>query len=127
MLPASPLSNAFTPPPPPRPPLDELAGLQGRLWRGSSLGAHSAPTLPSGFAALDAELPGGGWPLGAVTELLAPQAGVLEWRLLAPALRGWWAGQGLPASASATPALRSLLLIHPPHTPHLPGLQAVGL
>ncbi|MEE8613844.1 MAG: recombinase RecA [Roseateles sp.] len=138
MLPASPLSNAFTPPPPPRPPLDELAGLQGRLWRGSSLGAHSAPTLPSGFAALDAELPGGGWPLGAVTELLAPQAGVLEWRLLAPALRGWWAGQGLRASAStamparrrppaATPALRSLLLIHPPHTPHLPGLQALGL
>ncbi|MFX8125914.1 hypothetical protein ABTL08_19180, partial [Acinetobacter baumannii] len=45
--------------------------LQGRLWRGSSLGAHSAPTLPSGFAALDAELPGGGWPLGAVTEKLS--------------------------------------------------------
>ncbi|WP_169787981.1 translesion DNA synthesis-associated protein ImuA [Caldimonas brevitalea] len=48
-----------------------------------------APTavLPSGHAALDRQLPGGGWPCGAVTELLQPQAGVFEWRLLAPLLR----------------------------------------
>ncbi|WP_457426857.1 translesion DNA synthesis-associated protein ImuA [Roseateles sp. P5_E7] len=109
------------------------AHLEGRLWRGSSLSTATDPTLPSGFAALDAELPGGGWPLRAVTELLTPQAGVLEWRLLAPALHGWWAGQALPAAApgrrarAATPVLRSLLLINPPHTPHLPGLQALGL
>lgn len=114
-------------------PLDD-ARLQGRLWRGSSLGAAAAPTLPSGFAALDAELPGGGWPLQAATELLTPQPGVLEWRLLAPALSGWWAGQAGPgacpgrrAQAAAAPALRSLLLINPPHAPHLPGLQALGL
>lgn len=113
-------------------PLDD-ARLQGRLWRGSSLGAAADPALPSGFAALDAELPGGGWPLQAVTELLMPQSGVLEWRLLAPALRGWWAAQALPAAApghkgrAATPGLRSLLLVNPPHTPHLPGLQALGL
>ncbi|MFG6463652.1 translesion DNA synthesis-associated protein ImuA [Roseateles sp. DXS20W] len=112
-------------------PLD--ARLAGRLWRGSSLGASAAPTLPSGFAALDAELPGGGWPLQAITELLTPQSGVLEWRLLAPALQRWWAAQALPAAApgrrarAAAPALRSLLLINPPHTPHLPGLRALGL
>lgn len=112
-------------------PLD--ARLAGRLWRGSSLGASTAPTLPSGFAALDAELPGGGWPLQAVVELLTPQFGVLEWRLLAPALCRWWAAQALPAAApgrrarTAAPAPRSLLLINPPHTPHLPGLQALGL
>lgn len=115
-----------------RSPLDD-ARLQGRLWRGASLGAATEPTLPSGFAALDAQLPGGGWPLRAVTELLTPQPGVLEWRLLAPALRHWWAGQALPAGAAgrraakAAPALRALLLINPPHTPHLPGLQALGL
>ncbi len=109
------------------------ARLQGRLWRGSSLSAAIDLTLPSGFAALDAELPGGGWPLQAVTELLMPQFGVLEWRLLAPALRGWWAAQALSAAApgskgrTAPPALRSLLLVNPPHTPHLPGLQALGL
>jgi protein ImuA len=119
---------------PARSPLDDVR-LQGRLWRGSSLGAAADPAVPSGFAALDAELPGGGWPLRAVTELLTPQPGVLEWRLLAPALRGWWAGQALPSPAAvpgrrlrpATATLRPLLLINPPHRPHLPGLQALGL
>jgi protein ImuA len=112
------------------------AQLQGRLWRGSSLSTSAHPTLPSGFAALDAELPGGGWPTRAVVELLSPQAGVLEWRLLAPGLQAWWAAQALPSAAppglrprKAAPGatLRSLLLINPPHTPHLPGLQALGL
>ncbi|RZL36641.1 MAG: recombinase RecA [Rubrivivax sp.] len=131
---------------PPQPPgrLTLETQLEGRLWRGSSLSTTADPTLASGFAALDAELPGGGWPLRAVTELLTPQFGVLEWRLLAPALQGWWAGQGMPAGSRAStkpgqsarsggrgrtsaPALRSLLLINPPHTPHLPGLQALGL
>lgn len=139
MLPAHPLNAAAPPSPahprltrPPRPALLE-AQLAGRLWRGSSLGTTTTPTLSSGFAALDAELPGGGWPLRAVTELLTPQSGVLEWRLLAPALRRWWAAQALPAAAprrrarAAEPVLRSLLLINPPHLPHLPGLQALGL
>ncbi|MDR7269084.1 protein ImuA [Pelomonas saccharophila] len=133
MSPASVATSApLVPPPLGRLPLDD-ARLQGRLWRGSSLSTAADPALASGFAALDAELPGGGWPLRAVTELLTPQPGVLEWRLLAPALRDWWAAQALPAATpsrrgrAATPALRSLLLINPPHTPHLPGLQALGL
>ncbi|MFG6442803.1 translesion DNA synthesis-associated protein ImuA [Roseateles sp. LKC17W] len=116
---------------PPGQPLLE-AHLAARLWRGSSLGTTATPTLSSGFAALDAELPGSGWPLRAVTELLTPQFGVLEWRLLAPALQRWWNTQALPATTgrrrhTAAPALRSLLLINPPHAPHLPGLQALGL
>ncbi len=130
MLSALPSSTSAAPGFPGLPPLD--ARLAGRLWRGSSLSASTAPTLPSGFAALDAELPGGGWPLQAVTELLTPQFGVLEWRLLAPALLRWWGAQALPATTgrnryTAAPALRSLLLINPPHAPHLPGLQALGL
>lgn len=134
MLPVSAATPApLVPPPLGHLPLDDDAWLQGRLWRGSSLSTAADPTLASGFAALDAELPGGGWPLRALTELLTPQPGVLEWRLLAPALRSWWAPQTLPAAAptrrgrTVTPALRSLLLINPPHTPHLPGLQALGL
>lgn len=138
MLPASaaPCATIAPPLPPqdrrPRLPLDD-ARLQGRLWRGSSLGQAADPTLPSGFAALDAELPGGGWPLGAATELLLPQFGAVEWRLLAPALSAWWAGQALPAAQPGrrphptTPALRSMLLVSPPHTPYLPGLLALGL
>lgn len=98
------------------PPL--LPGPLGHsLWRGSQLARSSSPGLASGFAALDAALPGGGWPVHGLTELLQAQAGVCEWRLLGPALRG------LLAAA----AQRPLLLIAPPQTPHLPGLADWGV
>uniref|UniRef100_UPI0040359DBD translesion DNA synthesis-associated protein ImuA n=1 Tax=Roseateles sp. TaxID=1971397 RepID=UPI0040359DBD len=110
--------------------------MQGRLWRGSSLGTATDPTLPSGFAALDAELPGSGWPTRAAVELLTPLPGVLEWRLLAPGLQAWWGSQAPLATqhpgrrlrkAAPLAAVRHLLLVNPPHAPHLPGLQALGL
>lgn len=132
----SPSSASFSAPPAPAPLTPTLLAAQGRVWRAHSLGQATAAVVPSSFAALDAELPGGGWPLQAVTELLVPQAGVLEWRLLAPALRAWWAAQAIPNQASpargrraarAEPARRTLLLVNPPHTPHLPGLQGLGL
>ncbi|HZW74664.1 MAG TPA: translesion DNA synthesis-associated protein ImuA [Caldimonas sp.] len=56
------------------------------LWLGHQLGRSGAQTLPSGFARLDAELPDGGWPRGALSELLHAHPGVGEIRLLAPAL-----------------------------------------
>lgn len=127
------VASPFPPPAAARSRLPLEAQLEGRLWRGSSLSRNADPTLPSGFAALDAELPGGGWPQRAVTELLTPQFGVLEWRLLAPGLRGWWDSQALPTATPgrrtrlASSPLRPLLLVNPPHTPHLPGLQALGL
>ncbi len=108
-----------------------------RLWRAASLGASTSPCIRSGFAELDAQLPGGGWPTRAVCEILQAQSGVAEWRLLGPALRGLLqparsqpprlqqAGRKKPRSA--TPALRPVLLINPPHAPHLPGLRAYGL
>ena len=68
MLPPA-LATAATPQPAPPAALDDPR-LQGRLWRGSSLGGGVEPTRPSGFAALDAELPGGGWPTRAAVELL---------------------------------------------------------
>ena len=40
------------------------------VWRGDQLGRATAPTRSSGFAALDAQLPGGGWPCQGLTELL---------------------------------------------------------
>lgn len=57
------------------------------IWRGDSL-AQTSEVVPSEFAGLDAELPGGGWPRGAVTELLCDSAGLGELSLLMPALRG---------------------------------------
>jgi protein ImuA len=56
------------------------------LWLGHQLGRTGAQTLASGFARLDAELPDGGWPRGALSELLLAHPGVGEMRLLAPAL-----------------------------------------
>ncbi|MEF7616961.1 translesion DNA synthesis-associated protein ImuA [Aquincola sp. MAHUQ-54] len=85
------------------------------MWRASELGSATGDVVPSGFTALDAELPGGGWPCRAVSEILAPQPGVLEYRLLGGALR------------HAVAAGRTVVLIGPPGTPHLPGLRHAGL
>jgi protein ImuA len=66
---------------PPRP-----ESLHPALWLGHQLARHGETALASGFDALDAELPGGGWPRRALTELLLPHPGVGEIRLLAPSL-----------------------------------------
>ena len=62
---------------------DELAG----VWRADQLQQVPQAVLSSGHAELDAELPGGGWPLGQLTEVLQAQGGLFEWRLLLPALK----------------------------------------
>ena len=67
-----------------------LEDLHPALWRahqmGGSVGSAGAAVATSGYAALDAQLPGGGWPAGVLTELLLSHAGVGELRLLAPVL-----------------------------------------
>ena len=60
--------------------------LHPALWLGHQLGRSAGDAISSGFAALDAELPGGGWPRRALSELLLPHPGVGEIRLLAPPL-----------------------------------------
>jgi protein ImuA len=69
----------------------------------------------SGHAPLDAQLPGGGWPCQALTELLIAHCGSCEWRLLWPALSRIQA-QG-----------DTVFLVGAPHTPHLRGLRLMGL
>ena len=56
------------------------------LWRGSQLAQAALRVMPCGAPVLAAELPSGGWPRGALTELLVDQVGVGEMRLLRPAL-----------------------------------------
>ena len=60
--------------------------LHPALWLGHQLGRHADSAVPSGFAQLDAQLPGRGWPRRALTELLLPHPGVGEIRLLAESL-----------------------------------------
>jgi protein ImuA len=74
-----------------------------------------AAVQPSGFAALDAELPGNGWPQRVLTELLLPHPGVGEVRLLAPAL------------APVLRAGRSLMLFEPPAQVSAEALVQLGL
>lgn len=100
------------------PDLADPARWHPALWRASQLGGGRQRTTPSGFDALDAQLPGGGWPHGVLTELLLPQPGIGELRLLAPAL----AGQGPPPGEGpaagrdqgADGAGRCVMLFDPP-------------
>lgn len=78
------------------------------LWRGDQL-AQAEGVVASGFVSLDRELPGGGWPKAALTELLADEEGIGELFLLVPALRrlaqaGEW-----------------IVLVAPPHIPYAPA------
>lgn len=82
------------------------------VWRANELGAAAGATVASGHAALDAQLPGGGWPVGAISEILQAQSGQHEWRLLLPALRRTAPGP--------------VLLVGAPHVPFGPGLGAQG-
>jgi cell division inhibitor SulA len=56
-----------------------------RVWRGERQ-AREPARQPTGFARLDALLPGGGWPEAALSELLLPHDGIGELQLLWPAL-----------------------------------------
>lgn len=91
------------------------AQVEAALWRGNELGGPVAETLASGFARLDGELPGGGWPCGSLTEVLVPQFSVAELRLLSPAL------------SALTGAGRTVALVGPPMAPHAPGLRHDGI
>ena len=94
-----------------------LAGAlqRGDIRRGDAFAVAPAPTFASGFSRLDAELPGGGWPRGALTELLAEHEGIGELGLL------------LPVLATLTAAGQTVVLIAPPHCAHAPAWAAAGI
>jgi protein ImuA len=73
------------PVPPPEPAI-RPESLHPSLWLGHQLARHAEAAVPTGFAALDAQLPGAGWPRRALSEVLLPHPGVGEIRLLAPSL-----------------------------------------
>ena len=94
-------------------PLRAPETLHPSLWLGHQLGRIGGDAVATGFARLDAELPGGGWPRRALAELLLAHAGVGEIRLLAPALvAAQQAGRLVmffdPPAALAATALASL-------------------
>lgn len=85
------------------------------VWRGDRLANAVIPALSSGFSTLDDQLPGGGWPPGALTEILSDRLGLGECSLLMPALQrlceeGRWC-----------------LLVAPPQALHAPAWAASGI
>lgn len=70
-------------------------------------------TVPAGDKSLSSELPGGGWPIGTLVEMLVQQPGIRELCLLRPALR---------ASAK-----RPIALVMPPRTPQTHALANCGI
>lgn len=94
----------------------ERAAPPAGVWRADALAAGVLRTVPTTHAPLDAELPGGGWPLGALIELLQAASDAPIWPLVLPALAArQQAGGGV------------LALVNPPHEPFLPALAAAGV
>ncbi|MDN7600371.1 translesion DNA synthesis-associated protein ImuA [Burkholderia gladioli] len=72
------------------------------LWRASQLALSGGVVgVDTGYPALSAELPGGGWPPGALIKLMTQQPGIGEVRLLAPVLARF--------------AKRPVIVVQPPH------------
>ncbi len=85
------------------------------IWRGNRPVAVSSPSLPTGFPALDAELPGGGWPAAALIEILPQHEGIGELRIFGHAL------------SRLTAQGRFLVWIAPPYLPYAPALRSAGI
>lgn len=125
-----------------RPPPIRPESLHPSLWLGHQLARHADAAVATGFAALDAQLPGAGWPRRALTELLLPHPGVGEIRLVAPSLTATQRAGRLvmlfdpPASLSASAlaqlgfAVEDLLIISTrtrtrARTPVIPGTDSL--
>jgi hypothetical protein len=85
------------------------------IWRGRS--AARTKTLPTGFAALDEGLPGGGWPHAGLIEILPTCFGAGELSLLLPAL----------AAVTRRPEARWCAWVAPPLQPFAPALAERGV
>lgn len=92
--------------------LDGLPG--GLVWTGRQMAANTAPGIPTGFAELDSELPGHGWPRDTLIELITHQYGIGEITLLQPLMR-------------TCPPTRWIAWIAPPLLPYAPALAHARL
>jgi protein ImuA len=83
------------------------------LWRASQLARGVGDYLACGYPALAAELPGAGWPGGALTEILIQHQGTAELRLLQPALANLTGGQ--------------IIFLQAPYQPQALALAELGM
>jgi len=95
-------------------PLLDGSPLAAHIWLGNALAPEPA-TVPSGRRELDPQLPGGGWPRGALTEILLEHEGIGEIQLV------------LPTLAYLTRQHRLVVLVAPPWLPYAPAFAAAGV
>ncbi len=95
--------------------LDEWLRSQSLVWRGRQIRDSARVGIATGFPELDALLPGGGWPSGALLSLELPCIGSGELPLL------------LPAMAELSRQGRRIVWLAPPYHPYAPGLQQAGI
>lgn len=110
------IHHPLSPPPSGFDPARLPSHLAQAVWRGGALAGAPGRTLATGFAALDAALPGGGWPTQGLSEVLLAQTALCEWRLLGPALPALLADRNC-----------RIYLVAPPKMPHAMGLAQLGL
>ncbi|MFC5473624.1 translesion DNA synthesis-associated protein ImuA [Paraherbaspirillum soli] len=84
------------------------------IWRADQMGSYATGVTASGHPALDAELPNHGWPAATLIELLLQQTGIGEMQLLRPAL-------------ATIAQQRRIVLVQPPHAPHIAAWLGSGL
>ena len=92
-----------------------------RVWKLKDASVNLPPSRPvwsTGRSALDARLPGGGWPTASLVEVLLGTAGLGEVQLFLPAL------VECQRRAVAAPWL---VWIAPPHEPYAPALAQQGI
>ena len=90
--------------------------LQHLAWLCRNGRTAVAPVIEaSGWTELDAVLPGGGWQVGTIVELMPTAVGIGELQLLMPAL------------AHITSAGRHVTLVAPPYIPFAPALSQHGV
>ena len=93
-----------------------------RVWKlKDASAAATRPVWSTGCSALDARLPGGGWPTASLIEVLLDDSGLGEIQLFLPALVEC---QRRTAQGNDVPWL---VWIAPPHEPYAPALTQQGI
>ena len=95
-----------------------------RVWKLKDASAAPArPVWSTGCRALDARLPGGGWPTASLIEVLLDDTGLGEVQLFLPALVECQRRMGDGHADDAS----WLVWISPPHEPYAPALAQQGI
>lgn len=95
--------------------LQTLLNTTPGLWQGSRGRASQAFGHSTGYGNLDAILPSRGWPAKSIVEVLTPEWGIGELKLLLPMMR------------AVTQEKRWIIWISPPYVPYAPALVNAGV